>query len=66
MRFMYFFEIANAEEGYAQFWRSCLIAAALGVLQSEMSARKFPQIETPVELDALLPAILDKAFKGEL
>jgi hypothetical protein len=25
-----------------------------------------PQSETAAELDALLPAILDKAFKGEL
>jgi type I restriction enzyme S subunit len=32
----------------------------------ELSALKRLQAETAAELDALLPAILDKAFKGEL
>ena len=31
-----------------------------------MDARKRLQAETAAELDARLPAILDKAFKGEL
>ncbi len=29
-------------------------------------ALKRPQAETAAELDALLPAVLDRAFKGEL
>jgi type I restriction enzyme, S subunit len=33
---------------------------------SSLTALKRLQAETAVELDALLPAILDKAFKGEL
>ncbi len=36
------------------------------VLEVEMGALKRLQAETAAELDALLPAILDKAFKGEL
>jgi len=35
------------------------------VLEVEMGALKRLQAETAAELDALLPAILDKAFKGE-
>jgi hypothetical protein len=35
-------------------------------LQTEVEALKRLQAETAVELDPLLPAILDKAFKGEL
>ena len=35
-------------------------------LQSMVDALKRLQAETAAELDALLPAILDKAFKGEL
>jgi len=35
-------------------------------VQLEMDALKHLQAETAVELDALLPAVLDKAFKGEL
>jgi hypothetical protein len=42
------------------------IAAAPGVLQSETGARKCLQAAIDAKLDALLPAILDKAFKGEL
>ncbi len=36
------------------------------VLFAEVDALKHLQAETAAELDALLPAILDKAFKGEL
>ena len=36
------------------------------VLPAEVDALKRLQAETVAELDALLPAILDKAFKGEL
>jgi hypothetical protein len=36
------------------------------VLHAEVDALKRLQAETAAELDALLPAILDRAFKGEL
>ena len=38
----------------------------LDALQAEVDALKRLQAETVAELDALLPAILDRAFKGEL
>ncbi|MDY0356171.1 MAG: restriction endonuclease subunit S [Sedimentisphaerales bacterium] len=42
------------------------IVAELDALQAEADALKRLQSETATELDALLPSILDKAFKGEL
>jgi type I restriction enzyme S subunit len=42
------------------------IVAELDALQADVHAIKALQSETAAELDALLPAILDKAFKGEL
>ena len=42
------------------------IVAELDVLQAEVDALKRLQVETAAELHALLPAILDRAFKGEL
>jgi type I restriction enzyme, S subunit len=42
------------------------IVAELDALQTEVDAMKRLQAETAAELDALLPAILDRAFKGEL
>ncbi len=42
------------------------IVAELDALQSQVDALKRLQAETSTELDALLPAILDRAFKGEL
>ena len=42
------------------------IVAELDALQSEVDRLKRIQSETSAELDALLPSILDKAFKGEL
>jgi type I restriction enzyme, S subunit len=42
------------------------IVAELDALQTKVDALKRLQAETAAELDALLPAILDKAFKGEL
>ena len=42
------------------------IVAELDALQSEVDRLKALQAETAAELDALLPAILDRAFKGEL
>ena len=44
----------------------CRIVAELDGLQAEVDALKHLQIESTAELDALLPAILDRAFKGEL
>ena len=44
----------------------CRIVAELDALQAEVDALKRLQAETAAELDALLPAILDKTFKGEL
>ncbi|HSB81427.1 MAG TPA: restriction endonuclease subunit S [Candidatus Methylomirabilis sp.] len=38
----------------------------LDTLQTKVDALKRLQTETATELDALLPSILDKAFKGEL
>ena len=40
--------------------------AELDALQAKVVAAKMLQAETAIELDALLPAILDRAFKGEL
>ena len=42
------------------------IVAELDALQAEVDALKRLQAETATELDALLPAILDHAFKGQL
>jgi type I restriction enzyme S subunit len=42
------------------------ILAELEALEAQTDALKRLQFETTVELDALLPAILDRAFKGEL
>ena len=42
------------------------ILAELDALQAEVDALNRLQAETAAELDALLPSILDKAFKGEL
>jgi type I restriction enzyme S subunit len=38
----------------------------LDALQAKVDALKSLQAETAAELDALLPSILDRAFKGEL
>jgi type I restriction enzyme, S subunit len=42
------------------------IVAYLDGLQAQVDALKQLQAQTAIELDALLPAILDRAFKGEL
>lgn len=42
------------------------IVAELDALQAEVDALKRHQAETAAELDALLPALLDRAFKGAL
>lgn len=42
------------------------LVAELDALQAKVDTVKALQAETAAELDAILPAILDKAFKGEL
>jgi len=42
------------------------VVAELDALQAEVDAAKRLQAETAAELHALLPSILDRAFKGEL
>lgn len=42
------------------------LVGELDALQAEVDALKRLQAETAAELDALLPALLDRAFKGEL
>jgi len=44
----------------------CRIVAYLDELQAKVDAVKRLQAETSAELDALLPSVLDRAFKGEL
>jgi type I restriction enzyme S subunit len=42
------------------------LVAELDALQAEVDALKRLQAETAASLDALLPAILDKAFRGKM
>lgn len=42
------------------------IVAYLDDLQAKVDTLKALQAQTAAELDALLPSVLDKAFKGEL
>ena len=42
------------------------IVAKLDTLQAQVDALLKLHTETATELDALMPSILDKAFKGEL
>jgi type I restriction enzyme S subunit len=42
------------------------IVAELDALQAKVDALKRAQVETAAELDALLPSILDRAFRGQL
>ncbi|NWJ98741.1 MAG: restriction endonuclease subunit S [Chloroflexi bacterium] len=44
----------------------CRVVAYLDDLQAKVDALKKLQAETNAELEALLPSVLDKAFKGEL
>jgi type I restriction enzyme S subunit len=44
----------------------CRIVAYLDGLQAKLDALRCLQSETAAELDALMPSILDKAFRGEL
>jgi len=42
------------------------IVAGPDALRAEVDVLKRLQAETAAELDALLPAVLDRAFRGEL
>lgn len=42
------------------------IVAELDALQAEVVTLKRHQADTAAELDALLPSVLDRAFRGEL
>jgi type I restriction enzyme S subunit len=42
------------------------IIAYLDNLQAKVDALKQLQAETTAELDAMLPSVLDRAFKGDL
>lgn len=42
------------------------IVAELDAVQAEVGKLRRLQAETAVELDALLPSVLDRAFRGEL
>jgi type I restriction enzyme S subunit len=42
------------------------LVAYLDGLQAQVSTLRAAQAETEKELSALMPSILDKAFKGEL
>jgi type I restriction enzyme S subunit len=42
------------------------IVAELTALESKIGTLESLQLETATELDAMLPSILDKAFKGQL
>jgi len=42
------------------------IVAYLDNLQAKVDSLKRMQAETAAELDAVLPSVLDKAFKGDL
>jgi hypothetical protein len=59
------FDVAKSKPGCASVWYYRLTMAELTAKQAEMSVLKRLQVETAAELDALLPAIPDKAFKGE-
>lgn len=58
--------LGNVEMPIPSLNRQNEIVAELDTLQSKVDALKRLQSETAAELDALLPSILDKAFKGEL
>jgi len=42
------------------------IVSEYNTLQTEVDTLKHLQAETAAELDAMMPAILDRAFRGEL
>ncbi len=44
----------------------CHIAAYLDALRTKADSIRAAQLETQKELAALMPAVLDRAFRGEL
>ena len=46
--------------------RDLLVLPQVDTFATKLNAFKRTQIETAAELDARLPSILDKAFKGDL
>lgn len=58
--------LGNVELPLPSLSEQCRIVAYLDKLQAKVDTMKHLQIETAAELDALLPSVLDKAFKGEL
>ncbi len=58
--------IKNIEIALPPLLEQKRIVNYLDNLQSKVDPLKQLQSETSAELDALLPSVLDKAFKGEL
>ena len=48
------------------FPEQCRIVAELNALYAQVDALKKLQADTAAEVDALLPSILDKAFRGQV
>jgi type I restriction enzyme, S subunit len=59
-------DLSNLELPILSLTKQSHIVSYLDNLQSKIDSLKQLQSETSAELDALLPSILDKAFKGEL
>jgi type I restriction enzyme, S subunit len=47
-------------------WEQRRVVNELDELQAKVDSLKQLQAETSAEIDALMPSILDKAFRGEL
>ena len=58
--------IKNLEISFPPLAEQRRIVANLDTLQAEVDRLKSLQSETAAELAALLPSLLDRAFKGEL
>ena len=56
----------SGSEGFTRIFRRGELRIYLDDLQAKVDGLKALQAQTQAELDALLPSILDKAFKGEL
>ncbi len=59
-------KVSNFEVAIPSLSEQQHIVAYLDDLQAKVDVLKRIQAETSAELDALLPSVLDKAFKGEL
>jgi type I restriction enzyme S subunit len=60
------FEPANVARQVEPLRRLLEMREKLRDLQAKVDRLKALQAQTAAELDALLPAVLDRAFKGEL